>query len=566
MTSRGTGTDVGMDRGESIPGDGVDEARCRIAGDLIDIALPETHPMLTTARREALQQALTGGPPGAGMSSDGASVLRRRRALISGSAIVGGVAVAVAVLAGAGMVALRARPLVFEVHGGLVGEGGWVETAVGQRAQVRFSDGTSIALAESSAGRVTARTADGATFTIDRGHARFEVVHRARARWLVEVGPFEIAVTGTRFDVDWPAGPRHGLGIDLHAGSVVVRGALAGPGVPLHAGQRLRADLDRGTLVVVPDAAAAAAAAERAPPTSGRHDGEGERSRERSGGSHDEPVPPGAPAEAPGANGAADRVGPGAGERSGRGDKGRPTRGTLATLSEPDPSVAGAPVPPPPIVDIAPVPALDPVPFAPPPAPRLPLPADSRIAAGGSACLGWAPQVRFDRSIEGASAASTFSLAFTRPVLDRGRSWCGGGSLRVDARFDLSGAPNRFGDRPHHSGEALIELPAPVDLTGKTVTVHFFVEGPDEIRFGAQLFAVNRPSPDDAKWVGGGFTPDLTTGRWWTLSHSFERDNRLFEGGTSPVDRVEKVTLQIYAIGKDRVWTGRVFVDDLGWR
>src|SRR5205085_4435841 len=136
-----------------------------------------------------------------------------------------------------------------------------------------------------------------------------------------------------------------------------------------------------------------------------------------------------------------------------------------------------------------------------------------------------------------------------------------------DARFDLAGAPNRLGHRPRHAGEVLVDLPAPVDLTGRTVTVHFFVEGPTDTQFGAQLFAINDGAPPgDPKWVGGGFTPNLTTGRWWTLTHTFQRENRLFEGGTSPVDHVEKLGFQVYAIGKDRVWTGRVYVDDIGWQ
>jgi hypothetical protein len=136
---------------------------------------------------------------------------------------------------------------------------------------------------------------------------------------------------------------------------------------------------------------------------------------------------------------------------------------------------------------------------------------------------------------------------------------------RVAARFDLTGAPTRLGHRPRHSGEVLVALPAEIDLTGKTVTVHFFVEGPTDVRFGAQLFVVNRAAVGDPKWVGGGFT-QVTGGRWWTLSHAFARENRLYEGGTSAVDHVEKITLQLYAVGADRVWTGRVFVDDLGWQ
>ena len=116
-----------------------------------------------------------------------------------------------------------------------------------------------------SSARVAARDARGAQVVVEHGHARFDVVHRARTRWRVAAGPFEIAVTGTSFDVDWPASPRHTLVVDLHAGSVIVRGALAGDGLSLHAGQRLVADLDRGALSVdepetMPDVPAAAPA------------------------------------------------------------------------------------------------------------------------------------------------------------------------------------------------------------------------------------------------------------------------------------------------------------------
>ncbi|HET6145894.1 MAG TPA: FecR family protein [Polyangia bacterium] len=540
-------------KGNEIGGAG-DEARCRLAGDLVERALPETRPSLKTAEWDRLRDALVarGRRP---------SAVRRRRWLVSALAMVavGGVAA---------LFLLRAAaPVTFQVQGGASGPDGRVTTAPEQRATLRFSDGSAVTLAGASAGRVAARTADGATFAVERGHAHFDVVHRARTRWSVAVGPFEVLVTGTSFDVDWTgaSGQRSGqegerrLVVDLHVGAVTVRGALAGAGVSLRAGQRLLADLERGRLSIVeqseggPGASDAVTALGGPAAEAGAGVGAGV----------------GTVGAVPGARAAAEaaREAGGARTRAGRGD------GAAAGQQPGVPSTppSGAmPLEPPALGPlVGPGPERAPFEPAPWPAPAPRLARETKVAAGGASCVGWAPQIRFDRfdgSLDGIQVGSTISLAFTHPAIDRGRSWCGAGSLRVDARFDLVGPPNRLGDRPRHAGEVLVDLPAPANLTGKTVTVHFFVEGPTDIRFGAQLFAINGAATGDRKWVGGGFTADLTTGRWWTLAHAFERENRLFEGGTSPVDHVEKLSLQLYAIGKDRVWTGRVYVDDLGWQ
>src|SRR6185369_9057358 len=102
-----------------------------------------------------------------------------------------------------------------------------------------------------SAARIKERTPRGATFQLEHGRAALAVVHRPSADWHVEAGPFEIAVTGTRFDVRWSE-DRDSLEVVMRAGSTIVRGSLAGAGIPLHAGQRLVASLSRKALVVNP--------------------------------------------------------------------------------------------------------------------------------------------------------------------------------------------------------------------------------------------------------------------------------------------------------------------------
>jgi ferric-dicitrate binding protein FerR (iron transport regulator) len=512
-----------------------DDDRCRAAGAIVERAYPDVDLALTADARARLQEAWAG---------QGRPRPRVRRWRVASA--VG--ALAVAVVAATGFLE---RPLRFDVQGGRIDPGGAIATVADASATLAFSDGTRVVLTGASSARVAARDARGAQVVVEQGHARFDVVHRARTRWRVAAGPFEIAVTGTSFDVDWPASPRHTLVVDLHAGSVIVRGGLAGDGLSLHAGQRLVADLDRGALSVdepetTPDVPAPAPAGRAGDP------------------SHDTSAPASESAEAA-AGAPALRV---SDERETSTPRSRATRAPVAALERAIELGAGRPATQPPrFAEPAREWFTPPPDLAPPPverAPRAPLlPIESKLAAGGSACLDTAPQIRFDRVIEGVALESAYALA-------RGRSWCGAGSLRVDASFDLAGAPNRFGDRPRHAGEVLVELPSSIDLTGQTVTVHVFVEGPSDLRFGAQIFAVNSPPSGgrtrEATWVGGGYTPDLTTGRWWTLSHRFERENHLFEGGTSVVDRVERLAVQIYAIGKDRIWTGRVFVDDIGWQ
>lgn len=506
-----------------------DDDRCRVAGAIVERAFPEVDLALTADARARVQEAWVGQerPP-----------VRGRRWLV-GSAAAG---LALAVV---GAIALHERPLGVDVQGGRTEPGGAIATTADGSATLAFSDGTRVVLAGASSARVAARDARGAQVVVERGHVRFDVVHRAHTRWRVAAGPFEIAVTGTSFDVDWPAAARRTLVIDLHVGSVIVSGSLAGEGLSLRAGQRLVAELDRGALsVVVPGTTPDGAAPAPAAPSD-------ERPRE---------TPPSDSTDVA----AAPRV---SDERETAAARSRVARPPVAAAERAlDLGGEGAVTQPPRFDEplLAPSPGLEPPPIGP-----LPL-LGSKLAAGGAACIDRAPQVRFDRALEGVTLESPYALAFTRPALDHGRSWCGTGSLRVDARFDLAGAPNRFGDRPRHAGEVLIDLPSSIDLTGQTVTVHVFVEGPSDLRFGAQIFAVNSPPSGgrtrEATWVGGGYTPDLATGRWWTLSHRFERENHLFEGGTSVVDRVERLAVQVYAIGKDRVWTGRVFVDDIGWQ
>ncbi|WP_437596094.1 FecR domain-containing protein [Sorangium sp. So ce590] len=107
--------------------------------------------------------------------------------------------------------------------------------AAGEEGRLRFTDGTTVALAPGSALRVAEVDAAGARMLLEDGRASLRVVPRPRARWSVEAGPFAVLVTGTEFDVAWTHGDGT-LRVDLREGSVTVRGPLAPDGLPLRAG------------------------------------------------------------------------------------------------------------------------------------------------------------------------------------------------------------------------------------------------------------------------------------------------------------------------------------------
>jgi ferric-dicitrate binding protein FerR (iron transport regulator) len=486
-----------------------DEEACRVVGGLIRQLPAEPEQAAWQPAWDPLRRALR-------ERSGWSWAPWRRRSLIAALAGVSLVFV---------LVAVGRRSLHYKVEGGGTVSANGVETTAGQTAVLRFSDGSTVTLSGDSGGRVTALERHGATIALEHGRASFDVIHRSNAHWGVTAGPFEILVTGTRFDVELSGETERFLRVDLEEGTIVVRGAPTESGFILRAGQRLVADLARHKVTVVGikdrgnDATGAGQSRMATSPTlvptpvtaPTKHD---VHSRERLRGRSDEVLD-----------------GPG---------------GPRASLTEEErPEARPAP------------PVLQPEPSLPPASPS-----GLNLEAGGSACLGWTPQFTFDRSIGSAYAMSITALGLSHAAFDPTRSWCGAGSLRADAHFDLSGTLNHIQMRPHQSGNIQVQLPAPVDLTGKTISAHIYVEAPSDVRFAAEILAL-----DQGKWVGGGYLPDLASGRWLTIaSHTYARDNPLFGGGTSRVDSVETVIIQIYSVDNHRIWNGKVFLDDIGWR
>jgi hypothetical protein len=124
-----------------------------------------------------------------------------------------------------------------------------------------FSDGSTISLAASARARVTRLNAHGAGILVERGRARISVVPRKGNDWGVDVGPFHVAVKGTRFTLEWDPETER-FDFDLEKGRVVITSACLASERALEAGQSLHASCRWQPADRPPAAAAVAPAAE----------------------------------------------------------------------------------------------------------------------------------------------------------------------------------------------------------------------------------------------------------------------------------------------------------------
>ena len=161
-----------------------------------------------------------------------------------------GLAAAVGAVAIVG-VSRRQRPLTYAIAQGAgepaAEQDGYIRGVGREGTEVRFSDGTRVAVAAGGRLSVLARGSDGARLRVEDGEAHFEVVHRPKAAWTVEAGPFVVYVTGTSFDVRW-SGSEETVEVRLRSGSVRVGGPFLPERVTLRPGQRLTARLASGEL------------------------------------------------------------------------------------------------------------------------------------------------------------------------------------------------------------------------------------------------------------------------------------------------------------------------------
>lgn len=120
--------------------------------------------------------------------------------------------------------------------------GARLEAPADSRLPLAFSDGSSIALDRGARLRVMGLDPLGATVQLEKGRAEVSVRHQRNTHWRLQAGPFEVAVTGTRFSIDWND-HSDALTVVMSEGTVEVRGQqLAGSApVIVTAGQRFHA-------------------------------------------------------------------------------------------------------------------------------------------------------------------------------------------------------------------------------------------------------------------------------------------------------------------------------------
>jgi hypothetical protein len=159
-------------------------------------------------------------------------------------------AVAAVVLSVGGWRLWRARPLTYTVIGSVAESSeGHVRGDGDEGADLRFSDGTHVAIAHGARLSVVAQSAHGARLRLEEGEAHLDVVHLPRASWSVEAGPFVVQVTGTSFDVRWSAVDET-IEVRMRAGSVKITGPLVPDAVSLRGGQRLTARMASRELLI----------------------------------------------------------------------------------------------------------------------------------------------------------------------------------------------------------------------------------------------------------------------------------------------------------------------------
>jgi transmembrane sensor len=143
--------------------------------------------------------------------------------------------------------------------------GRWIASPPNAPLPIRFSDGSAIHLQPASRARVVDVESNGASLVLESGAADVDIVHRATSRWSVRAGPFEVAVTGTAFRLEWD--PTNELFmLTMKRGSVTVSGCSLRSERAMVTGETFRAVCHDGRFVLA-EGPPASTSDRRNPPT-----------------------------------------------------------------------------------------------------------------------------------------------------------------------------------------------------------------------------------------------------------------------------------------------------------
>jgi TolA-binding protein len=122
------------------------------------------------------------------------------------------------------------QSLEFYVDGAQEGtrrESTWISAPDDRQVPIGFSDGSRVVLGNGARARVTGIERTGASLAVEQGSVAVAIVPRSGNRWRIDLGPFAVEVTGTRFEVNWnPSTERFHL--TMHEGKVTVTGCAIG--------------------------------------------------------------------------------------------------------------------------------------------------------------------------------------------------------------------------------------------------------------------------------------------------------------------------------------------------
>jgi hypothetical protein len=159
-------------------------------------------------------------------------------------------AAAAVMVVGLGTWRLWPRPLSYEVHGGSGFDGPYVSASPMSPAELVFSDGSNVKADPGCRLRVDETYRNGARVLVERGSTTSHVAHEKASNWNFVAGPFEVHVTGTRFNLSWDPLMEE-IDLRLLEGSVEVRSPLAQGPILVRAGQRFRAAVSSRSLTVM---------------------------------------------------------------------------------------------------------------------------------------------------------------------------------------------------------------------------------------------------------------------------------------------------------------------------
>jgi TolA-binding protein len=126
---------------------------------------------------------------------------------------------------------------------------GAIEPDTGKAPRLHFTDGSDVRLSSAAHASLSHIDDRGATVAVRDGNAEVDITHLPRARWVFEVGPFVIHVTGTAFRIAWNA-TNEEFDLRMQRGTVEVQGPLTEGMIALRAGQHLVVRMRRGEAVI----------------------------------------------------------------------------------------------------------------------------------------------------------------------------------------------------------------------------------------------------------------------------------------------------------------------------